>query len=206
MIGQLLFTPEIEGDVKLCVVDMSMLDNDLLSRFDNITHEKRRREKAAAAFAVGQLMGYDAVIGHAADGHPFVENHTGSLSISHADNILVAAYSADKVIGIDIEYPRAVLRRVAPKFLSEEELTVYREPADLLRAWTIKEAVYKAALVKGLSLFAIHLPLTWSEKKEAVVTIQNQSIVNRLYFARLGDAMITLAVRGDSIYRDRDCS
>ena len=41
--------------------------------------------------------------------------------------------------------------RVAPRVLSESEMAVYGVSSDLLlRAWTMKEALYKAALTPGL--------------------------------------------------------
>lgn len=193
-----VFEPAIEKDVKLSIVDMTTLGEDSLARFDSVALEKRRREKAAAAVAVSRILGSEAVISHCADGHPCVDGIPGSLTVSHAGNLLVAAFSVDNVIGIDIEYPREALGRVARKFLSESEREKYDTLPLMLRAWTIKEAVYKAALVKGLSLFDIILPDPGDTAPVAVVKLSSGNVKFQLYYSSIGEAMVTLAVRDDA--------
>ena len=56
-----------------------------------------------------------------------------------------------RTVGVDIEQWREQLVRVAPRVLSESEMAVYGASSDLLlRAWTMKETLYKAALTPGL--------------------------------------------------------
>lgn len=70
----------------------------------------------------------------------------GYLSLSHGGDWAVAAYHPLVPVGIDVEAPRAQLERVIARVASE------REVAELDRAtvWGAKEAVYKAAGIKGL--------------------------------------------------------
>ena len=98
------------------------------------------------------------------------------ISISHCKNFCIAAISkTGRPIGVDIENPRAQLIRVKDRFLTDSEQkkleliinkragnsgnTQRSKPTlpdiylgELLRYWTIKEAVYKAALTPGLGL------------------------------------------------------
>lgn len=66
-------------------------------------------------------------------------------------------------IGIDIERPRMQLRRVATRFLTDDEypklclLDEDRQLDHLLKKWTAKEAVYKAARTPGLGLKEIQV-------------------------------------------------
>lgn len=198
MIDIPVFRPAFEADIELSIVDLTTLGEDDLARFDAVATEKRRREKAAASVAVSRLLGDDAVITHCPDGHPCVEGRAGSLSVSHAGNLLVAAFSPSHVLGVDIEYPREALRRVASKFLSERERRQYDTLPRLLRAWTIKEAVYKAALQKGLSLFDIVLPEPDEASPVAEVRASAGIVRFNLYYSTVGDAMLTLAVRADA--------
>ncbi|MDE6206692.1 MAG: 4'-phosphopantetheinyl transferase superfamily protein [Muribaculaceae bacterium] len=76
-----------------------------------------------------------------------------------------AALSAHDGIGVDIEaIDRAgQLARVAARVLSTEELECYSDR--LVEAWTLKEALYKAAHSPGLDFrSAIHLPAAAREK------------------------------------------
>ena len=79
----------------------------------------------------------------------------GFTSLSHGGDPAVALYHPFLHVGIDVEGPRAQLSRIAQKFLHSEELAFIEGHSQkdwLLRvAWGAKEAVYKAAHVKGLS-------------------------------------------------------
>lgn len=176
------------------VVDMTTVKTDQ-SADVACCNETKLKEKLAAKIAVERMFGDEVEIKHAADGHPFIDGVDGSLTISHARNVLVAFYSPDKVVGVDIEYPREALRRVASKFLNENEMIYATEIDKLLRAWTIKEAVYKAMLQKGLSLYAIKLPALDEKKPYAVVETSEGQVGFKLFYDRIGEAMVTLAIR-----------
>ena len=75
-----------------------------------------------------------------------------SLSVSHASSHVAVAISESGVVGIDIEDGRRPLsERVARSFLHPDERKSTVQEGDLLRVWTRKEAVLKAAGV-GLSV------------------------------------------------------
>ncbi len=126
---------------------------------------RREAESRVVESLVRQAFGPGAVIVHNADGVPSVEAHGGdhvaSLSVSHSRDYACIAFSARRTVGVDVEQPRDQLRRVAPRVLSYGEMNVYGlSDALLLRAWTLKEALYKAALTPGLDFRAdIRLPL-----------------------------------------------
>lgn len=84
------------------------------------------------------------------------------ISISHCKEMAVLAVAPYGCrIGIDCETPDrpAILERVAPRFLSSGQMDVWGVFPAALWAWTIKEALYKAALRPGLPLDSIPLPL-----------------------------------------------
>ncbi len=70
----------------------------------------------------------------------------GYLSLSHGGDWAVAAYHPLLPVGIDVEAPRAQLERVIARVASEREVS----ELDHATVWGAKEAVYKAAGMKGL--------------------------------------------------------
>lgn len=103
-------------------------------------HTRREREKAAVR-SIASALGIE--IGHAPDGAPTMDG--GNISVSHSIGLAVVAVDPRRRIGIDAEDWRDALWRVRPKFLAEEEMALFVDEESLLRAWTAKEAVYKAA-------------------------------------------------------------
>lgn len=106
---------------------------------------RRAAERAAVAELLARLPGAPAEYSHSADGRPYIDGADYDISISHSTTTAAMAWSRSGRIGVDVENARgAQLRRVAQRFLTESELEACADEAALLRAWTIKEAAYKA--------------------------------------------------------------
>lgn len=119
---------------------------------------------SAAAQRILQTMLSDptATITHDTTGAPAVCGHPDlHISVSHSRTHAAVALSASP-LGIDLEEPREALGRVAPKFLQPEERRQFVTTEQLLRAWTAKEAVYKAlrGKFKLLSTITLHPDFT----------------------------------------------
>lgn len=114
-------------------------------------------------------------IGHYSSGAPFLsdpdtEGNTPptplggpwpSISISHcAAMVALATGPAGHNIGIDCETGnrRRQLSQIASRFLSPTQMEAWSQWPMSLWAWTIKEALYKAAGIPGLNLADIPLP------------------------------------------------
>ena len=104
--------------------------------------DSRRREILAGRAIVRHHLGVG--LQHDPYGAPAVPLPGTYISLSHARDLIALAVS-DTPIGIDIEFPRRQLLRVATKFLTTNELSRYITLPRLLEAWTAKEAVFKAA-------------------------------------------------------------
>ena len=139
-------------DITLIVAPVVMAGDD---------ETRRDAERRTVAALVREAFGAGAAISHDASGAPRLSDSDISLSVSHSRNYACIAFSRRRAVGVDIEEPRDQLRRVAPRVLSDEEMSVYScSDSLLLRAWTLKEALYKAALTPGLDFRAdIRLPL-----------------------------------------------
>ena len=104
----------------------------------------------------------DVEIGHTPDGAPrlTVKFRSMPVSVSHSRRTLMIAISKNGGrLGIDTETPDRVeqLKRIACRFIGDGQ-EMWGEEHRLLRAWTIKEALYKAAGIAGWALRAIPLP------------------------------------------------
>ncbi|KRM92324.1 4'-phosphopantetheinyl transferase family protein [Fructilactobacillus florum] len=89
-------------------------------------------------------------------GKPFFSHRPEYFNISHSNQLVVAAI-ADVEIGIDVEKQRSMtLSKYQRAFTAAElsylrSLTPTRQAVELLRLWTVKEAVIKQ---QGLGLFS----------------------------------------------------
>lgn len=112
--------------------------------------------RQAVAAIVRRRFGAGARIVHDADGAPILIGAEGRISVSHSRNFAAVAWHGNRRIGVDIEEPRPEqLNRIAARFLSADELTQWSE--DLLTAWTIKEAVFKAAGERDLPMGSVRI-------------------------------------------------
>ena len=133
---------------------------------------RAERERFAVAQMVTEAFGERAVKSNLPTGEPVVIVDSLPLnlhiSISHSEDYSVIVWCEFVRVGVDIESQRPQLRRVAPKFLSEQELAYYKEDDQLRKAWTLKEAAFKAAGIEGAILSDFRLPLDPADKKIGV--------------------------------------
>lgn len=111
------------------------------------------------AWLIATHVAPNAVLSHDADGAPLLSGSSLHISISHSRRFAAIALHPTQRIGVDVEEMRAgQLRRVQSRFISPSEAAQWAATdSQLLAAWTIKEAVYKAAATPGLPLTAINL-------------------------------------------------
>lgn len=144
---------------------------------DGATPRTRRAEaeRAAVAAMVAAHFGPSGRLGHRPDGAPYIEDSAAHISVSHSRHYAVLAVSGDGPIGVDIEEPRYErLRHVATPFLTAAELAAVTDDEALLRAWTLKEALFKATshLYPPHTVTLIDLPLpATAPADERVITL-----------------------------------
>lgn len=111
--------------------------------------------------AVIELMrrafGHEAELLHDADGRPSIAGFSGHISISHCRDEAILAVHTTRPVGVDVETPRQPLVTTAHKWLRHEELAMMHTADDYLRAWTTKEAIYKASAMQPAGLLEIPL-------------------------------------------------
>jgi hypothetical protein len=122
----------------------------------------RRAERCAVEKLVANAFGPDISLQHCDNGAPFVNVDNVTVSVSHCRGLALLAVDCNgRAVGVDAERVNRghQLQRVAAKFLSPEQLGYWSADSKrLLRAWTIKEALYKAVSIDGWPLHDIPLP------------------------------------------------
>lgn len=168
---------------------------------DGSRGSRREAEKAATARLITSLFGPGATVAHSPDGAPrLILPHTATtapapeISISHSlHTVALAVGRARRPIGVDIELPRQQLVRVAARFLTPEEIPIHGAGEEtLLRAWTAKEAAFKAAGIAGLTLADIRLDATASS---AMIPSSPSVEIRLSHFPGPDGSLIALAIR-----------
>lgn len=167
---------------------------------DGSRGSRREAEKAATARLVTSLFDTGATVAHSPDGAPQLilpDNATAApeISISHSlRTVVLAVGRAGRPIGVDIELPRQQLARVAARFLAPEETAIHAASEEnLLRAWTAKEAAFKAAGIAGLTLADIRLDATASH---ALIPAWPSVEIRIRHFPGPDGSLMALAIRG----------
>lgn len=149
------------GDITLLIASIDRQDSET----------RREAERRVTNSLISQALKDAVTLIHLPSGAPCLEGSDMSISISHSTHYAAIALTETRKIGIDIEEPRPQLRKVASRVLSDPELEAYStSDALLLQAWTLKEALYKAALTPGLDFRRdINLPIPPSSHRATVL-------------------------------------
>lgn len=122
----------------------------------NSQNSIKRTESIAARFCLYDLcerLGLlDVVLLQDERDRPFFEHSEWKISLTHSFPYVAAACCRTREIGIDIEKKGRKIEKIAPRFLNSDELDNRATNHEALTlAWSIKESIYKAANIPGLS-------------------------------------------------------
>ena len=124
-----------------------MCIRDSLQGMQRFKAEYRRLEWLAVRVLLYTLLGEEKEIAYYPTGKPYLADASASISISHTKGyVAVVLGMPDKEVGIDIEQYGERVRRVAHKFMREdEEASLFRgtEIWSLLLHWSAKETMFK---------------------------------------------------------------
>lgn len=100
----------------------------------------RQREIACTHALLREMTGReDVAVTHTGTGQPLMEGY--HVSISHTRGYVAVVISGESRVAVDIEYRSERVRRVAGRFMREDEQAA--DTAQLLLHWCAKETVYK---------------------------------------------------------------
>jgi 4'-phosphopantetheinyl transferase len=114
--------------------------------FSKIKADRRKTEYLAARLLLNELVNEKKEIQYQKSGKPELKNSQKNISISHSADFVVV-FLSDKEIGIDVEYTQRNIKKVASRFLHEEEFKHIQSLDDPQTAtvlfWSAKEAFFK---------------------------------------------------------------
>lgn len=117
-------------------------------RIEPHRYPDRRSAEVNAVSECLRLLELPTSYDHSPSGAPFLENDPRRISVSHSKNYaaVCCADPDDGAFGIDVEQiDRRQFARVVPRICSPEEVSaVGRLEHGPAKAWTAKEAAYKA--------------------------------------------------------------
>ena len=180
--------------------EISETENDLFAHstltaeesfaYERIRHEQKRKEFLAGrlvlkALAEKQNLPFKGIRKDDC-GKPFLIDSNVHISLSHSYPLAGAILNLEKEVGIDIESPKEKLKNIAPKFLSQEELTAAGENLDkLCLFWCAKEVLYKIYGRKQL-IFNKHLSVTFGDGfLEGKINLAEINKIYRLHYTKI---------------------
>ena len=129
---------------------------------------------------------------------PFLSDNR-NISISHSESIATILISEKNGIGVDIERINKKVHSIKSKFLNQKEINYLRgdeETRMLTKAWTAKEAIYKALRKPGI-IFSENILLEEfnNEAKSGIGKFisSDQETIFKLYFYDLDDYCLTIS-------------
>ena len=133
-------------------------------------------------------------------GKPSLPDFPYSISISHTKSYVGILLSLSTACGVDLEIIHPRIKKIAGRFLSDEEQKHWNSGSplpDLYITWGAKEVLYKI-YGKGGILFKQHLRVEpFSIQDEGIVMagieIENYSKTHTVHYRQMGELILTYA-------------
>lgn len=114
--------------------------------FHRFSSDKRKHEWLAVRVLLKTLCGEEKVIAYMDSGKPYLMDGSAFVSFSHTNGYVAVAIHPTKEVGVDIEQYGNRVKRVASRFIREDEkssLDAGDEIYALLLHWSAKETMFK---------------------------------------------------------------
>ena len=154
-------------------------------RFQN---EKRRREHLAWRRIVRRELGAKVHIDYNDVGAPVVDVENRWISVAHGGESVAVAI-ADKPVGVDIESLSRDFDRVAPRYMTPEEMALSDDMHWSCYVWCAKEAMYKLYGRRGVEL----------RGELRVESIDTRSLTIYGGMANMAQAVVEISLHDDDI-------
>lgn len=129
---------------------------------EHFTSMHRQMEWLAVRVLLYTLLGEEKEIVYVESGKPYLKDNSYYISISHTRGYVAVILSFLPVVGIDIERSGERVRKVAHKFMRDDEVLSFYNGTDLwsmLLHWSAKEVMFKC-LDKSEVDFRRHLQIS----------------------------------------------
>ncbi len=146
----LLVLWEIKEDVDSLLEECSEID--FGEGFQKLKNSKRQKEWLAVRLILKHIGCQDISVNYNQNNQPTIKHSKYQhVSISHSNKLAGVLLHKNHAVGLDIESTDRDFRKVAHKFMNDEELELASKYENgLALFWCVKEAVYKAAGIPGV--------------------------------------------------------
>lgn len=144
----------IEEDIRT-LLGMVYLDSFDKKKYRSFKSTSRKLEFLSVRALLAELLGKEARIVYNKNNKPFIKDGSFFISISHSHNLTAIMCSKTERVGIDIEYMRSNIGRIAFKFINKKEYITNNnlfKKYQLYVHWCAKEALYKICDKDGITI------------------------------------------------------
>ena len=151
--GSMLGMWEITEDINILLNRVKLSDTEL-ERFDGFLSHARKLEFLSVRALLAEMINPDAKIIYNGNRKPYIEDGSYNISISHSRKLTSILLNKTKRVGIDLEYMSHRIRKIAYKFINDNESinkNDLTEKYHLYVHWCAKEALYKICDKKDIN-------------------------------------------------------
>jgi len=158
-------------------------------------HPQKNLESCAARFCLWELCNQigikQPIFEQDERNRPFFASSEWHISLSHAYPFVAATIRKHLPVGIDVEKKGRNIKPISARFLSSEEYARWHaNELDLTRAWSTKEAIYKAMAKPGLS-FQKEIILPKFDQNPISAQVQEREL--QVYWKDFEEFVLTIA-------------
>lgn len=147
----LVYSKKLNNNGELAIWHTSESTGELLNilgrepDFSPVKSERRKRELVTSRILAQSMLKKEADIIYNSSGKPSLNDSDFKISVSHTGDFVAVLVHPEKEAGIDIEVLSDRILKIAPKFVSDDEIKVFKtgDLNELYKIWGAKEVVYK---------------------------------------------------------------
>lgn len=151
--GSILGIWEITEDINVLLDQIKLSDTEL-DRFNGFLSHARKLEFLSVRVLLRKMLNSEARIIYNGNRKPYLDDGSHNISISHSKNLTSILLNKTKRVGIDLEYMSHRIRKIAHKFINDNESinkNDLTEKYHLYIHWCAKEALYKVCDKKDIN-------------------------------------------------------
>lgn len=199
-LGQYTAVWRIEENLEALLKKVQLATEEL-QILESYTNENRKKEWLAVRALLQSLRPSCPVIKYKENGKPYLTDGSEEISISHSGPYIAIALSKSHLPGVDIEQASPRIKRIAERFVNEQERTFLTERTlieQLCLIWCAKEVLYKIH-PEGMLNFKNNLlvsPFTLADKGEFegfIIKDTNRS-AHKLQYLRIDNYMLVYTI------------
>jgi len=151
--GSVLGLWEITEDISVLLNQVKLSDTEL-DRFNGFLSHARKLEFLSVRALLAKMINPNTKITYTKNRKPYLDDDSHNISISHSKNLTSILLNKTKRVGIDLEFMSHRIRKIAHKFINDNEsinINEFTEKYHLYIHWCAKEALYKICDKKDIN-------------------------------------------------------